>query len=298
MVNGVAEYKIGPDDILGITLWEGTTPKKEEILVRPDGKISFGFVQDLPVQGLTPSELDQLLTTNFREYVRNPRIDVVVKKYGSKFVRLVGAVAYHGSGSGPGRYNLRGKTTVLDVITRAGGPTKDANLRNVRIRHENGQSVTLNLYKTILQGDQGQNLVLDAGDLVFLPTLNESGNRIYVFGEVEKPGAYTFTSTQMRLLDVIAKAGGATIFASTSNTKIVRGDPTQPEIMNADLKQLLERGDQSQNIVLASGDLVYVPRNGFGEIKLFQERIRPLFDLIIYPARAVNEWDRANDVFN
>jgi len=298
MVNGVAEYKIGPDDILGITLWEGTTPKKEEILVRPDGKISFGFVQDLPVQGLTPSELDQLLTTNFREYVRNPRIDVVVKKYASKFVRLVGAVAYHGPGSGPGRYNLRGKTTVLDVITRAGGPTKDANLRNVRIRHENGQSVTLNLYKTILQGDQGQNLVLDAGDLVFLPTLNESGNRIYVFGEVEKPGAYTFAGAQMRLLDVIAKAGGATIFASTSNTKIVRGDPTQPEIMNADLKQLLERGDQSQNIVLASGDLVYVPRNGFGEIKLFQERIRPLFDLIIYPARAVNEWDRANDVFN
>ena len=102
----------------------------------------------------------------------------------------------------------------------------------------------------------------------------------------------------MRLLDVVAKAGGATVFASASNTKVVRGDPTQPEIMTADLQHLIEEGDQSQNIVLANGDLVYVPRNGFGEIKLFQERIRPLFDLIIYPARAVNEWDRANDVFN
>ncbi len=298
MINGVAEYRIGPDDILEITLWEGTTPKKEEILVRPDGKISFGFVQDLFVKGLTPSELDRLLTASFKEYVRNPRIDVVVKKHDSKFVRLVGAVAYYGPGSGPGRYNLRGKTTVLDALTRAGGPAKDANLRNVRIRHQNGQIITLNLYKTILQGDLTQNPVLDAGDLVFLPTLKESGNRIYVFGEVEKPGAYTFSGAQMHLLDVIAEAGGATVFASASNTKIVRGDPTRPEIMNADLKQLIEQGDQSQNIVLADGDLVYVPRNGFGEIKLFQERIRPLFDLVIYPARTINEWDRANDVFN
>ena len=53
-IDGVAEYKIDAGDTLEITLWEGTTPQREEVLVRPDGKISFGFVEDLSVKGMTP----------------------------------------------------------------------------------------------------------------------------------------------------------------------------------------------------------------------------------------------------
>ena len=67
IIDGVAEYKIDPGDTLEITLWEGTTPIREEIFVRQDGKISFGFVEDLTVKGMTFSELDRLLTTYFKE---------------------------------------------------------------------------------------------------------------------------------------------------------------------------------------------------------------------------------------
>jgi len=295
-VNGVAEYKIDPGDTLEITLWEGTTPKKEEILVRPDGTISFGFVEDLAVKGLTSSELDQLLTIDFREYVRNPRIDVVVKEHNSKFVRLVGAIAYHGPGSGPGRYRLKDKNTALEIITQFGGPAKDANLGDVRVRRKNGQTVSLDLFKAINQGDPGQDLVLNDGDLVFVPNLSEEGNRVYVFGEVEKPGAYTFTGSDMRLFDAISKAGGATVFASTEGTRVVRGDPTRPEIITADLKSLIEEGNFSQNVVLASGDLVYVPRSGFGNLNLYNKRLRPLLEMILWPARTVIDWDNAADI--
>ncbi len=86
------------------------------------------------------------------------------------------------------------------------------------------------------------------------------------------------------------------MFASQSDTKIVRGDITKPEVITANLKGLLEKGDQSQNVALLAGDLVYVPRSGWGNINFFAQRIRPLLELILWPARVVNDWDRAYDV--
>ncbi len=83
------------------------------------------------------------------------------------------------------------------------------------------------------------------------------------------------------MFDAISEAGGATVFASTEITRVVRGDPTSPEFITADLKSLIEEGDLSQNVVLASGDMVYVPRSGWGDINFYNKRIRPLFELLL-----------------
>jgi protein involved in polysaccharide export with SLBB domain/outer membrane lipoprotein SlyB len=298
-VNGIAQYKIGPGDVLEITSWEGSTSKKEEIVVRQDGKISFSFVEDLSVTGLTASQLDELLTEKLRRYLRQPRVDVVVKEYNSKSVTLLGAVAFRGvGGTGPGKYRLSGKTTLIEMLTQAGGFDENAALQRVNIRRKNGQSISLDLFKAIHQGDPGKDFVLDNKDVVFIPTLAKDGNRVYVFGEVEKPGVYTFEGSDMRLADAISEAGGPTVFASEAETRVVRGDITQPEIITANLKQLIEKGDQSQNLMLANRDLIYVPRNGYGGINIFFKRIKPLLELIVYPARTVMEYDRAYDVIN
>jgi protein involved in polysaccharide export with SLBB domain len=239
-----------------------------------------------------------LLTTYFKEYVKNPRIDVVVKEYNSKFVRLTGAIAYHGPGTGPGRYRLTTKSTALEMITQFGGTAKDADLGDIKIRRKNGQTISLDLFAAINRGDLSQDTVMDDGDLVFIPTLEEGGKRVYVFGEVEKPGAYTFARSNMRLFDAVSEAGGATVFASADTIRIVRGDPTSPEIITADLKSLVEEGNLSQNVVLASGDMVYVPRSGWGDVNLYNKRIRPLFELIIWPARTVIDWYYAADIIS
>ena len=297
IVNGVAEYKIGPGDVLEITYWESSVPKKEEIVVRPDGKISFGFVEDLPVNGLTVSQMDDLLTKHFRRYIRKPRIDIVVTEHNSKSVTLLGAITPRNvGGGGTGKYILSGRTTLLEILTKAGGADKNANLTNIRIRRKNGESISLNLFAAIHQGNADQDFVLDDGDVVFIPTVYENARRVYVFGEVENPGAYAFKNIKLRLLDAISEAGGTTVFAANSNTKILRGDITKPKIITANLKNLIERGDQSQNVALASGDMVYVPRSGWGSINVFAKRIRPLLELLLWPARVVNDWDRAYDV--
>lgn len=296
-VNGVAEYKIGPGDVLETTYWEGTTSAKEEITVRPDGKISFRYVDDINVDGLTAGQLDRKLTQSLKNYIRKPKIDVVVKEHKSKSVTLLGAIAYRQTaGTGPGEYRLKGKTTLLELVTKAGGPGENANLTAVNIRRRSGDSISLDLFKAIHQGEPGTDFVLDDGDLVFIPTLSKDENRVYVFGEVEEPGVVAFTNRKMRLIDAISEAGGPTVFAATPETRVVRGDITKPEVISANLQRLIKEGDQSQNITLVSGDMIYVPRTGLGSVNIFAKRIRPLLELILWPARVVNDWDRAYDV--
>jgi len=296
-ISGIPEYRIGPDDVLEITLWKGVTPIKEVITVKPNGKISFGFAEDLVVDGLTASELDKLITDSLKEKVKNPRIDVLVVKFRSKFVAFSGAISSNPSyRSGPGQYVLNGKAGILDMLNKAGGPASNANMRDVRLRRKNGQIISLNLYKAINQGEMVQDIVLDDGDLVFVPFISKEANRVYVFGEVKKPGAYTFTGTSMRIFDAISEAGGFTSFAIADETRIVRGDIAQPEIITAELNKLIEEGDHTQNLALMTGDLVYVPRGFMGDINLLKERIEPLFRLILMPATIVNEYDYARDV--
>jgi protein involved in polysaccharide export with SLBB domain/outer membrane lipoprotein SlyB len=292
-IDGVVEYKIGPGDVLEITYWEGSTSTKEEILVRPNGKISFSFVEDVPAKGLTASQLDKLLTKNLSRYVRKPRIDVIIKEFNSKTVTLLGAIAYRNvSDTGPGEYRLSGKTTLLELITKAGGAVESANLQRVNIRRKSGQSISLNLFEAIHQGDPDKDFVLDDGDVIFIPTLAKDGNRIYVFGEVAQPGTYTFKDSDIRLADVIAEAGGPTVFATESSTKIVRGDITKPEIISADLEDLLEKGDQSQNVALIAGDIVYVPRSWIGDVNRFALQMQPIFNLLMGPGQVYRSYKR------
>jgi len=297
VVNGVPEYKIGPGDLLEITLWEGLTATRHEVRVRPNGRITFGLAENLTASGLTAAELDERLTAQLSTFLKRPRVSVAVTQHNSRTVRLLGALAKSGAtGLGAGEYKLQGRTTVLECIATAGGPTAEADLKTVRVRRKDGETMSLNLYRTILQGDLKQDLVLNDGDVVYLPTLSKDTNRVYVFGEVQKPGAYTFSGPEMRLIDAISEAGGPTVFAYRSDTRVVRGDITQPEILSADLGRLMESGDRSQNLLLASGDLVYVPRSSMGDVKRFYDQVRPLLELVLWPARVVIDWNSAADI--
>jgi len=302
--NGYEEYLIGTNDFLEITLWEPDKITKQEVEVMPDGTISFSFVEDLDVEGLTPKELDILLTRELSSYIKIPRISVSVSYYLSKWATIMGPGRRHHGYSGHdqggkksrggGRQTLNGKVTLIELLS-SGGVARHANLREILVTRKTGRTLKLNVYKAMTLGDKTQDIIIDHGDSVYVPEISKEGNRVFIFGEVDEPGAYAFTGADMPLMDAIALAGGPTVFALLDHAKIMRSDITKPEVISVDLKQLIETGNQTENIRLQDGDMVFVPRTAIGDIDLFVQRLRPILTLISSPLRTYDYIDDLND---
>jgi protein involved in polysaccharide export with SLBB domain len=285
---GYPEYKIGPLDVLEITSRIGSEHKTDTVIVRSDGTISYSFVDDLPVEGLTVREVDEELTERMSGFVRKPRIDIVVKEFNSKSALVmgeIGSLRYAHYEAASGRFFLKGKTTVLDLLVMAGGYTKDADIKKVKLVR--GDKIHyINLYDLIYRGEVEQNVIIDDGDVVDVPELPEYGERVYVLGEVNRQGVYSLKDVP-DLLAALSFAGSYTRTAVEENTIIIRGyqPGKKPMILTADLQAILKRGDIGQNIALMDGDIVYLPRSRIGDINEFIINSVPLLDYLLYPGR-------------
>ena len=289
---GVPEYIIGPGDVISILYW---TPSRDEgfkqttytTTVRPDGKISFIFADDIVVSGRTAREIDDILTGLAQKYMRDPRIEVVVKEFKSKSCLLFGQINILQQGtSGPGKYPLVGKTRVLDLIVSAGGAISgkevgNADLRQVELVRQ-GKRYTLNLYNAMFRGDVSDNVVLENGDTVTVPEMPTFAERVYIFGQVNSQGIRKLKDSQ-DLLTAIAISGGTTPVAVKTDIKIIREYQERngkPLILSANLDQILMQGDLTQNIRLKDGDVVYVPRSVIGDVNEFIQNITPSLDFL------------------
>lgn len=293
-INGQAEYRVGPGDILEIVTWDGMKPVPQDTIVRQDGRISYAFLDDVDVNGMSIRQIDALLTEKLTRYVKKVRLDITVKTFQSKHVLLIGEInVLPLNKSGPGKYVLRGKTSVLSLIIEAGGLTTNSDLKNVELIRE-GHRYTLNLYDAIFKGDPTYNVILDNNDMITVPHLPELSERIYVFGEVAREGAYPFNDT-MNLLTAIGQAGGCSRTAVTNSIKVIRGyADNKPVVIGADLDLLLKGGDIRQNIELHNGDVVYVPRTFIGDLNEFIIKTTPMLDYLFYPSRLNDSYAKPN----
>jgi protein involved in polysaccharide export with SLBB domain len=286
-VAGIPEYRIGAGDILEISSYTGDKVTTTTVTVDSRGRISYSFLDHLTVEGLTSSQLDELVTSKLSAYVRNPRISVLVKEFNSKSASIIGEFSNlrnvsYGKGAS-GRINLRGKTLLTDLIALGGGYTLNGDIKNVKLVRK-GKSHLINLYDIIEKGDEDQNVIIDEGDVVNIPELPTFGERVYVLGEVNSQGIYPLKEAQ-DLLAALALAGNTNRLAKEENTLIVRGyEPgKQPLVMMADVKSLLRKADISQNVRLRDGDLVYVPRMLIADINDWIINMTPLLNIILYP---------------
>jgi polysaccharide export outer membrane protein len=313
---GYPEYIVGPGDVLIINFWEGPNPKPYEATVRPDGRISYSFVDDVLVGGQTTAEISGTLIKALKEYIRVPRLEIMVKEYRSKTVLLSGQINVLQQGiSGPGKYNLKGKTTALDLIVLAGGPIVgrgaptrtstttsagsiplgDADMRKVELVRM-GKKYTLNLYDAMFKGDTSQNVVLDDNDILTVPELPIFGERIYVFGEVNQEGIYRLKDAA-DFLSALSNAMGLTRTAIKEDIKIIRGYKERnrkPLILSVNYYDIVKRADLSQNLQLMDGDVVYVPRTTIGDVNEFILNTTPLLDYLFYPSKYRDSYMNTN----
>jgi len=288
-IAGVSEYRIGPLDVLEINSYIGDKMSTTSVTVNSRGTISYSFLDDLEAGGLTPSELDRVITEGLSSYIRNPRIDVLVEEFNSKSAMVLGEFASlrvnNWMQAGSGRIPLKGRTTLLDLIAEARGYTVDADIKNTKLVR-GGQSYMINLFDIIEKGDLSQNVIIDDGDTVEIPELPKFGERVYVLGEVVKQGIYPLKDAQ-DLLAAISLAGSFTRFAKEENTLVMRGygPDKEPLVMMSDLNALLREADLRQNVHLEDGDLVYVPRMKIGDVNDWVENMKPILDMMLWPAQ-------------
>ena len=157
------EYKIGPEDVLNISVWKNEAISRT-LPVRPDGMISLPLLNDVQAAGLTPMELREVLLKKLVEYMPAPEVSVIVQDVKSFKVAVIGEV------SKPGRFLLKSRTTVLDLLAEVGGFSQFASRSRIAILRPEGKKfnrIPFN-YNKAIAGEQ-DNFYLQPGDIILVP---------------------------------------------------------------------------------------------------------------------------------
>ena len=282
MIDGIPGYKVGPGDEISMTFWQGGKGTEHKVTVQTDGTVSLPYQEALQVSGQTPREIDNHVTEVLSRYERHPRVDVQILKARSKTVSVFGEVqSLSRQPTGPGTYFVSGRESLVDFLSRAGGPGKDADLTKVQIIRD-GKTVVLNLDRAIKQGDWAENAMIDHGDTIFIPSLAQSKRQVYVLGDVAKPGIVEFVG-DIRFLDAIAKSGGLGKDAYLPDIRIIRADRDSPQILAVNFERFMEQGDLTQNLALRDNDVLIIPTRPIGNWNKFIQDINPTIGLIMQP---------------
>ena len=255
----VKEYKIGAQDLLEITVFE-LPELNQTVRVSEDGSISIPLLGRVDIEGFTKDDLEKKLALLLEEkYLKKARVTIFIREYQSQRAAIIGAVTK------PGIYELIGRMTVLQLISKAGGLTDRASNEMFVLREaRNGvrARIAIDLDDLINNGNQKLDIPLQANDTVNIP-IDQMIN-IFVFGEVRNPGALQVKmSKKTTLLQAIAQAGGPTEGAARSGITIKRKDrKTGKEIkINVNMKDIIK--GKRPDIELREGDVVFVPESIF-----------------------------------
>jgi len=211
------QYRVGPRDILNITVWghpELTIPAGEfrsaeaaGNVVGEDGTFFYPFAGVIRAAGRTVEEIREELTQKLSKYIERVQLDVRVAGYRSQRVYVVGEVAQ------PGIHLVKDiPLTVLEAINSAGGVKPEADLRNITLTR-NDKTYSINLLSLYEGGDIKQNVLLKHGDVLNVP--DNQLNKVFVLGETTmgrgfgvRPRSVMMNKARMTLTEALTEGGG------------------------------------------------------------------------------------------
>jgi polysaccharide export outer membrane protein len=158
-------YRIGPEDVLEISVWKEEGLSKE-VLVRPDGGISFPLAGEVQAAGRTAEEIGAEIASRLKRAINDPVVSVSVLKVTGNKIYIIGRVAR------PGEYSAGRYVDVLQALAMAGGLTPYAAEDNIKVlRKHNGIDETFAFeYSDVRRGKKlEQNITLQGGDVVVVP---------------------------------------------------------------------------------------------------------------------------------
>lgn len=159
------KYKIGPGDVLEISVWKDESLMRQ-ITVPPDSVISFPIIGEIEAEDMTVAQLREALTKKLVEYVPDATVTVLLLQINSLRAYVIGKV------NKPGVYPIGMKTSVMQILTMAGGLNPFACPEDILILRQKGEETTklpFN-YEDVAEGKSlEQNVILQSGDVVVVP---------------------------------------------------------------------------------------------------------------------------------
>jgi polysaccharide biosynthesis/export protein len=211
------DYIVGKDDVLKVTVYDHND-LTTTVRVSGDETINLPLLNKVKVAGLTSTQISDKITALLaKNYIINPQVNVFVEDYRSKKVVILGQVKK------PGLYELQGRTTFLELISKAGGLTEEAGDKTVIKRKQGPNSskepsvLIIDMIKLIEEGDNSLDVETLDGDNIYI----DKAGVFYVSGEVNKPNAYKFEENTT-VIKAITKAGGFSSYASKQSVRIIR----------------------------------------------------------------------------
>ncbi|MCX8160020.1 MAG: polysaccharide export protein [Candidatus Saccharicenans sp.] len=247
----VVDYRIGAKDLLEIKVYE-LPELNQTVRVAEDGTITLAVIGPVPASGLTAQELEKRIAAILDEkYTKGAHVTVIIREH--QKIAVLGAVAR------PGLYEMAGPTTLLQILSEAGGLTQQAGKEIHILRQQDDgdkERIVLNV-DDLMRRSQDTNIILKPKDEIIIPF--DQTLTVFVYGEVRNPGAIQFLESKgLTLLKAVAQAGGLTEWANAVQVLVKRKDPQTGKEKNLwfNLKKIID--GKRPDFPLQDGDIVVV----------------------------------------
>jgi polysaccharide export outer membrane protein len=279
-------YRIGAGDTLYITVWDHPEltspagPQQQTLangrLVRSDGTLFYPYVGELKVSGMTIEDLRKAITDKLAKYVEKPQVDVNIVGYGSQLITVQGAFVK----TEPQPITAI-PTTLAQAMGVAAVNTEQANLAGLVLTRD-GHDYHIDLDALNNGKSIAQDIYLKPGDHLFLPYNDRQ--EAYIVGEVNRPLAISFKTTDLTLTQALGRAGGLNPTTSKGKAVYVIRGIKDLEKAKGTVYQLDARSPDAfilaDQFKVKPGDVVFVGPAGVTRWNRFVSQLLPLTSIL------------------
>jgi len=260
----VAPYVLGPDDQITIRALDAEEISDKPFTIDTSGYVNLPMLGRIQAAGLTVPQLESAIAAKLKEFVWEPHVAVTVSEFHSQPISVIGAV------NTPGVQQLRGRKTLVEVLSGAGGLRPDAGYRvTIQRKAERGPiplpgakpdptgqfslaQVSMPSIMTNLHPEE--NIQIQPNDVISVPR----AEMIYVVGEVKKSGGFPLDEREtLSVLKAVSLSEGLLSTASPGSVRIIRGQGADREEIPIDLRRILS--GKAEDVSLRANDILFVP---------------------------------------
>jgi len=257
---------LGPEDEVVIQALHAAEITDKPFRIDSAGNITVPMIGRVHAAGMNVGQLENELSSRLTSYIREPEVTVRVTEFKSQPVSVMGAVKT------PGVYHLRGKLTLMEVLSAAGGLEQEAGgTVNITRQNECGKASLDNArtdpsgqftigevkLKPLMEAQSpANNVLICANDVIVVPR----AKLIYVIGEVHKPGGFVLRDKEsLSLLEALSMSEGMTRAAGGKNARILRAQAGEAQRQEIPVNLTLVLNGKAEDLKLRPDDILFVP---------------------------------------